>query len=184
MDIRDPKLVLSMARTVWPHSPVWWEREAARAVGLGHFAVITGRSDDRLYLLRTWMTTPKMSEDERWDSQESVLLHFFARGDTDLACHSHPWPFRTTVLCGGYDEHLPPVNWSPGSELGPAYDQNIIWRGPGETVEHSVKDLHLVGRTVPGTFTLVRTGERVQDWGFHPHGKPFVPWKTFLGIAP
>ena len=176
----DPKYVIRVVKDKWGNSSTWWERQASRAVKLGHYVAIRGRSDSNLYMLRCWLTAPKYSIDETLDSQNSMLLHIFSRGDTDNSCHDHPWLFETSILCGGYQECLPPKDWDPKSKKGPLHDQNMRWNTPGMTIKHKATDLHCVGVTIPGTCTLVRTGKRVRDWGFFPPGKPYMHWKAFL----
>lgn len=165
----------------WANGP-WWEREAIAAIARGWFFPIPSRARDSLYLLRMWLTEPKRYDAERFDSGDSLMLHYFAQGDDDASLHDHPWNFRTTVVFGGYDEHLPPLDWQPRSELGPEWMQNIVFRSAGRTIEHEATDLHCVGRIKPGTFTLVRTGPRERSWGFHPPGKKWTPWRTYLGL--
>ena len=83
----------------------WFEREAWYAISRGWFREIHG-ADGSLYLLRCWLTepTPEPDSAEKFESGNSVLLHFFPRPDADRAFHDHPWDFRTTVLDGGYVE--------------------------------------------------------------------------------
>jgi hypothetical protein len=149
-------------------------------------------------MARFWLTAPERdrANAERWESADSVLLHRFASADDDEALHDHPWDFTTTILAGEYDEHLPPVDWIDANPtgsgkwtgngyddvLGPAWDQRIETRRSGDTVKREAIDLHSVGRVAPGTWTLVRTGPRIRDWGFHPHGTPWVLWREFLGV--
>ncbi len=165
----------------WENGP-WFKREALTALHRGWYQAINGRTDDDLYLLRLWLTPPAPGEDGKFDSGNSLLLHCFARGDDDEALHDHPWNFRTTLLSGGYIENLPPPSWQKG-ELGPQWDQRCEVRITGDTIDRGAEDLHCVGRIAPNTWTLVRTGPRVRDWGFHPHGLPWVGWRSYLGIA-
>lgn len=186
-------------------SPMWWVHAAFDALTQGRMHLIPQRNDrDALYLARFWLTPPKPDRNDpgRWESAESVLLHYFATGDDDQALHDHPWNFQTTILAGEYDEHLPPYAWEsvmPPTTTwrrghahftesdwkamgGPAWNQRIETRRAGETIRRDRMDLHCVGRVAPGTWTLVRTGQRLRDWGFHPPGKPWVPWREFLGV--
>lgn len=166
----------------WRHGGNWWERAAAQAFDRGNHRVITARTATEVYLLRFWLTPPQAGPDQGLESANSVLLHYFVRGDDDQALHDHPWDFTTTILCGGYWECLPPHDWN-NVNSGPAFDARSEFRGPGMTVRREQHQLHSVGQVLPGTFTLVRTGERGRDWGFHPPGKPWVNWRTFLNIA-
>lgn len=175
----------------WP----WWVSAALDKLRLGHFTPITGRSDDDLYLMRFWLSKPCVlaSDDgsERFDSGDSVLLHWFARGDDDQSLHDHPWDFTTEILAGGYTEHLPPEPWlgswlsaiNRAAHHGPDWQANTVRRDAGDRVVKSASDLHCVGAVDPGTWTLVRTGPRHRDWGFHPQDRPWVPWRQYLAEA-
>jgi len=175
----------------------WWIYAAFQALERGHMHAIGQRSDhDALYLVRFWLTPPSVDikDAEKWESSDSALLHFFAAPDDDQALHDHPWSFRTTILAGGYVEHLPPDSWltervdsgCEGSEppcgLGPAWDDKRVRRDAGDVVEHTATDLHCVGAVDAGTWTFVATGMREREWGFHPPGQVWVPWRRYLGI--
>jgi hypothetical protein len=156
----------------------WWERAAAQAHDKGHFRVISGRESTVIYLLRFWLTPPVAGPDQGFESGNSVLLHYFAQGDDDPALHDHPWDFTTTIQAGGYWEHLPPHDWQ--GTAGPAWDKRIECRSAGMTVHRVAEQLHLVGEVLPGTVTLVRTGERRREWGFHAPGQMWCDWRTYL----
>lgn len=167
----------------------WWKRAAAASYAAGHSRIIPGRNDGDAYLLRFWLTPPEVGNDQGFESGNSVLLHVFARGDDDAALHDHPWDFRTTILSGGYWEHLPPEDWldedplDDGSRGGPEWNVRREFRAAGQTVARQSQQLHCVGEVLPGTVTLVRTGPRWREWGFHPPGQLWVPYKQFLKIA-
>lgn len=180
----------------WP----WWVCAALEKLRCGHYFAITGRNDYDLYLMRLWLSAPQVlaSDDggERFDSGDSILLHWFARGDDDEALHDHPWDFSTEILAGGYTEHLPTGGWlanawlgkrliaiDPHTLPGPDWQARTVRRNAGERVVKQATDLHCVGAVDPGTWTLVRTGPRVRDWGFHPPGRPWVPWRQYLDEA-
>ena len=164
-------------------SRLWWHQAALEAYGRGNYRAITGRNDDAIYLLRFWLTPPQLGPDQGLESGDSILLHFFARGDDDQALHDHPWDFTTTILTGGYWEHLPPADWQPDNPLGPAWNARTESRSPGQSVFRVAEQLHCVGQVFPGTVTLVRTGKRRRDWGFHPCGETWTPWRTYLQLA-
>jgi hypothetical protein len=178
-----PDFVRYLASTSWRHGP-WWQREACRALDNGQSLIIPTRTGTEVYLLRCWLSVPVVMPSDvdgsRFESGESLLLHFFARGDDDEALHDHPWHFRTTILTGGYEEHLPPLDWDAASGLGPAWNRRKMLRTSTQTIAHAATDLHCVGRILPGTWTLVRTERRIRDWGFHPPGKPWVPYRQYL----
>ena len=157
----------------------WYECEAYRAVMRGWFREIRGE-DGSLYLLRCWMVQPKPEPDssEKFESADSVLLHYFPRPDHDRCFHDHPWSFTTTILAGGYIEAVPGDTWRGKAQgLGPdaVGDSVHVKRSPGDTVERAATDLHLVRSLLHHhCWTLVRTGARTREWGFHPAGQPWV----------
>ncbi len=168
----------------------WWEREAACAWRCGNSQIIPGRQDADVYLVRFWLSDAVRRQasagGETIESGDSLLLHYFARGDDDQALHDHPWNFRTTILVGGYIEHLPPADWMPsaidGNADGPSWNTRTKRRDVGDVIEHRATDLHCVGATDWNTWTLVRTGPRVREWGFHPPGQRWVGYRDFLGL--
>jgi hypothetical protein len=167
----------------------WWEREAALAWRNGNALIIPGRKDTDVYLARFWLSAAVRRSasqgGEAIESGESLVLHYFARGDDDEALHDHPWDFRTTILIGGYRECLPPVEWMPTTvdgAVGPAWRERTEWRRAGETLGHLATDLHCVQDVEHGTWTLVRTGPRVRPWGFHPPGQSWLGYRDFLGL--
>jgi hypothetical protein len=176
--------VREIAATQWTTGHRF-QRLAAELIREGRVQFIHNRNDDHVYLVRMWLTTPRMIDldgERQFDSSDSLLLHFFMHGDDDCALHDHPWDFETEIVHGGYEEHLPPHDWKPGSELGPQWDELITFRYCGERIRHRADSLHCVGRVVPGTMTMVRTGPKVRSWGFHPAEQCWVPWREFLNI--
>jgi len=195
-----PALISQLVQE-WLANPTYdWHKDAAlHAIGRGAFQVITTRDGKSLYLLRCWLTIPRPQSPDggdgsRWESGNSVLLHYFARGDDDQSLHDHPWNFTTRILAGGYIEHLPPESWRvahpshrDGYRLGipgPDWEAVLRPRGAGDTIIHQAEDLHCVGSTAPGTWTLVSTGARRREWGFHPPGKPWIGYREYLGLPP
>ncbi len=170
----------------------WYQRQAVDAIKADRYQIIRGRNDQDMYLLRMWRNKPRPGTDgARFDSGNSDLIHWFPRGDDDACLHDHPWGFHTRILAGGYMEHLPPLAWEPGDKIGPAWDERIVRRNPGDMVMHNASDLHCVGqllvpatstRDFGGCWTNVVTGPKERSWGFHPTGKPWVYWRTFLNI--
>lgn len=161
----------------------WYVQRALDSLEKGWYEVIKDREGKELYLLRMWLSTPVRGEDGRWDSANSVLLHLFFRADNDAALHDHPWDFTTTVLSGAYREALPSGLWTP-LVGGPALDEDVRWVYVQQTVRHKAEDLHAIAEiSNPGhTWSLVTTGPRVRDWGFHPPGQPWRPWRVYLGL--
>jgi hypothetical protein len=171
---------INLVKKTWSNSPIWYRREASLAVQRGAFLPILGRNDQNLYLLRMWITPPVLRSNGELESENSLLLHLFARGDDDAALHTHPYQFTTTILCGSYTEYMPPLYWNPKHVHGPVWNEYKKFRQAGDTVTKELDELHCVGECEPGTMTLLRTGKRLRIWGFHPPGKPFVTSEEFL----
>ena len=171
----------------WPSGP-WWTREAARAFLRGDFLLIPGRLDADLYVARFWLSAAvrrpsDQPSGEAIESGDSLLLHFFARPDDDGALHDHPWDFRTTILTGSYCELVPSAKWMPDIDhgLGPSLGEaTSLMRTQGDIVGHRSTDLHAVESVSADTWTLVRTGPRVREWGFHPPGQRWIGYRAFL----
>jgi hypothetical protein len=185
----------ALANDVWRHAPPnqWWKQTAALCLAQGRAQIIPGRRGDDVYLLRCWLSTPREAATEahvdgaRWESGNALLLHHFLRPDDDGALHDHPWGFISDILCGEYIERrpLPPEDLrlekrrqNPG-EPGPAAFYDELHNAPEQLVRKA-NDLHSIIRVQPDTWTLVRTGRRVRDWGFHPTDRPWVPWREYL----
>lgn len=164
----------------WWRYGAWWEDAARKAIAAGRFLLIPSRDRGHLYLARFWLCEAPRDEHGEIESGNCTLLHYFARPDDDGALHDHPWAFRTRLLFGGYTELLPAHPWSPGSALGPEAVDRVA-RTAGDTIDHAATDLHAVGAITVGTWTYVQTGPRERDWGFHPPGKPWVHFRTYLG---
>ena len=174
-----------------------WVNWAWHAFEKGHYRLIpTRQKPDELYLARFWLTTPE-ENDGRYQSAGSTVLHYFARPDDDNALHDHPWPFKTSILNGGYTEWMPSKEWlgrfsdrtdfsgtptTPADQPGPCLETEVIKldRRPGQRVEKKATDLHMVKDVKPGTWTMVTMGERVRKWGFWPPQKVWMPWDEYL----
>lgn len=153
----------------------WWRRAAQEAHLQGRSWIIKQRRDrTQAYLLRFWLHAPRKSAEEgKWDSGDSLLLHAILTPDDDEHLHSHPWPFTSTVLEGGYTEEyrneqsFEPVAW---------------YRPTGNTQRRTLRDLHRVKSVQPDTWTLVQTGPRVHDWGFSVNGS-IVPHADYFAVT-
>lgn len=178
--------IISQLVDEWKPSDTWYHRAAVAALKTDRFFLIPTRERSGPYMLRMWLSPPlltrKSDDRERFQSADSLLLHYFFRGDDDQALHDHPWDFRTRILAGGYLEHLPPHAWTRGSKLGPAWDKHIVSHGKGTEVSHWAEDLHCVGVVQPGTFTLVETGQERRVWGFHPQGQEWIKSTDYLAV--
>lgn len=160
----------------------WWHRLAREAVQRRTWRAIPSRDGTRLYLPRFWLSEARPADpscDQDFDSGDSVLLHCFMRPDDDGALHDHPWEFRSTILEGAYTEDRPAWDWSPSSPLGPQKIERRL-RVAGQSVLVPARGLHAVSQVQPYTWTLVQTGRRVREWGFHPAGRAWQPWQEFL----
>lgn len=178
--------IISQLVDQWKQSDAWYHRTAIAAVLRGCHWLIPTRDRQDPYMLRMWLSPPIENTDrksEPFKFAKSLCLHYFFRGDDDQALHDHPCDFRTRILCGGYLEHLPPMDWTRGSKLGPAWDKRIVRRGAGVEVIRMAADLHCVGVVQPGTMTLVETGPKTRAWGFHPEGREWINADAYLGLV-
>lgn len=170
----------------------WYTEAAVNCFRRGHYHFIPQRTHkNRLYLARFWLTKPAIKagfaeSSYKYESGNSVLLHYFASADDDNALHSHPWEwFHSTILEGWYDECVPNAEFNTANQdkFGPDMQNDCVVhrRNVRERMMHSGKSLHSVVRILKHTWTLVNTGPRMDNWGFYPSGKPFVHWKEYLG---
>ncbi len=171
----------------------WWHRAAMEAWQKRWVQLIMSRDGSELYLARFWLHQPRrqvrgdpVSDGATWDSGDSSMVHFFARGDDDQALHDHPWhEFRSEVLIGGYSERRPPPIWRGQCEAyaelggipGCAWDEHEITVRTSDSgpMTRSGRNQHAVEDVIPGTWTHVVTGLRVRQWGFHPAGRSWLP---------
>lgn len=113
----------------------------------------------------------------------NVYLHEFHRNDDDRALHDHPWAFSSFVLEGGYWEHslLYEVTGRPEDQ----FKRRRVWYGPGEWVRRPWPRWPHRVELPPGqrALTLVVTGPRVREWGFHCPGG-WVHWRDFTKPGP
>lgn len=179
-----------------PTAAQWWHRAALACWEQRKFQSIASRDGKELYLQRFWLTEPvrydlAKGDGSPFESGDSVLLHFFARGDDDGALHDHPWDsFTTDVLSGGYTERRPALDFRQRYEpvadaigvRGVSFDQcETLVRRPGGPRQHRTGvNQHAVEDVLPDTWTVVATGPRVRTWGFHPPGMVWTPWRVFL----
>ncbi len=174
----------------------WWLGAALFALHTGRFHLITNRAGTALYMLRCWLSIPKVNQEraaagavggEQWESGDSQLLHWILEPDDCSALHDHPWAFETEILEGGYGEYVnSPTNVTAGC------DNACMTRPPGALASKLAPDLHAIGtllagsgRILPtgivgGAWTSVRTGPRHRPWGFHPPGGVWTPRDVYL----
>lgn len=175
----------------------WWLGAALMALHTNRFHLITNRAGTALYMLRCWLSVPRISPErvkhgavdgEQFESGESQLLHWIVEPDDCSALHDHPWDFETEILEGGYGEY---VNLPTSVTLGE--DNFTAARTPGDHASKRADNLHAIGtllagsgRILPtgilgGAWTCVRTGPRFRRWGFHPPGAAWMDNKAYLG---
>jgi hypothetical protein len=124
-------------------------------------------NDGDLYL-RRYFLTPRS-----WPTR--LFLHRIYRPDRDRDLHDHPWPFRTLVLRGGYEEE----------QYVPGLFERMGWLS---TVMHWATYRHRITRVEPNTWTLCFVGQAQRTWGFwvdkvpHDGTSVFVPWREYLGL--
>lgn len=159
-----------------------FERAAAAAIDRGHFWMIPDRAGEHAYLLRLWLSPMQLDETGKPQSASSILLHHIVRADDDDALHDHPWDFTTQILSGGYRERTP-LYWGHKNGQGDGPDKfTNTDQGEGVLLHRVAESLHLITAVQPDTWTLVTTGPRRREWGFHPAGKPWQSWREYLGV--
>lgn len=116
----------------------------------------------------------------RWYIQRSrergcVYLHEILRDDIDRALHTHPWPFRSLILRGGYNEVVSHP-WEPRvAHTFRAGDWNIH---DDPNTPHRLEVLPGAGET---TLSIVFTGPNTgNSWGFWCAPDRFVNWEDFV----
>lgn len=89
-----------------------------------------------------------------------IYVHNILRSDLDRDLHTHPWPFVSIILNGGYvEENL------QKKEDGELFSFTKEWTAPA-VVRHSSKDAHRLQLTEPA-WTLVFVGKKEIEWGFY-----------------
>lgn len=107
----------------------------------------------------------------------ALYLHDIEQGD-DIqdALHSHPFPFVSLILRGGYTE----LTAGPeGTGIGPI-EQQIHMRGNVNIFPRGTKRVHTIISALPDTKTLVLAGRRRDSWGWFVDGEGLVHWSEFL----
>lgn len=89
------------------------------------------------------------------------LLHHFTKAE-DEHYHDHPWPFRTSILSGGYVEEVAKLMCTGEMEI------ETVERLPGTSHEVKARTVHkLVGLIGTDCWTLLEPGEKEQEPGFY-----------------
>jgi hypothetical protein len=129
---------------------------------------------ERFEITRAWTKEPYLTRwslfGRRFGNDKAVYLHHFHRSDAD-ELHTHPWPFTSVILVGGYWEVTPAPGWKDG--VGPVRRR---WYGPGRVLRRPVTHVHRV-ELPPGAdaWTLVFHGPRERTWGFVCPDKGWIP---------
>lgn len=112
-----------------------------------------------------------------------VLHHFTAANDAEY--HDHPYPFRTSILSGGYVEEIAQVG-SEGRLI-----TTRIERRQGTTHRVESGTIHkLVGLLGTDCWTLIEPGEKQREPGFYRADAAGVwhrfwyetDWKLFVPV--
>lgn len=108
--------------------------------------------------LRRWWVIPR-------NQFCNVYLHEIRKSDDDRALHDHPWPYRSLILEGSYEEYTP---------------EGMFIRTAGDVIEHEATDLHRLAIAGGGrVISVFMTGPVIREWGFAcPKG--WVHWRDFV----
>ena len=87
------------------------------------------------------------------------FLHNIRLPDEGRDFHDHPWPFKTTILSGGYTEQVLFENKAYGAG-------NRTWVIGQQNTNLFATFRHRITSVLPRTYTLVKAGKAVRDWGF------------------
>jgi len=85
-----------------------------------------------------------------------VFLHQLYAPNWHPECHDHPWRFITLLLWNGYLEQV---------------GQKFHKRWPGFILYRPAEFKHNVITPYGTSWSLVVTGAKKRDWGFHPCGE-------------
>lgn len=102
----------------------------------------------------------------------AVYLHDIYEPDGDRDPHDHPWTFWSFVLRGGYTEALHPFPHVDSSFSTPNVWKRFTLHRMGQESAHRITEIQ------PGLKTLIFTGPRTRNWGFHTEDG-FVPWQQY-----
>jgi len=99
-----------------------------------------------------------------------VYVHKFLRSDEDRALHDHPWEFWSVMLRGTYIEVTEDARTVRSVRKHPVVHRPATWRHRVELVGHGVAE--------QPCWTLIVTGPKVREWGFHCPDR-FVHWREW-----
>ncbi|MFI8479676.1 hypothetical protein ACIGCM_03805 [Pseudomonas sp. NPDC078700] len=95
-----------------------------------------------------------------------IRIHHIINPDPGRDLHSHPWPFRTFILKGGYVEYRE--------------DGAPLVRDPGETATMNRGGFHRIEDLLPGgAWTMFATWGERQGWGFKRDDGSVTPHEEY-----
>jgi hypothetical protein len=110
--------------------------------------------------------------------QFSVYYHQFHRADEDREFHNHPWAWaQATILHGGYVEERLGADLQVATTTYKVGDINVL----------EPATFHRVASIEEDTWSIIKVGPKVQDWGFKGQSGLFTPWREFVeskGLIP
>lgn len=95
-----------------------------------------------------------------------VKIQWWHAPDPRRDPHNHPWPFRSTILSGGYTETRHQRTGCGPDAAGVIVTQRTY--RAGDVNDLPVGVFHTVDEVLPGTVTRMETGPLVEggDWGY------------------
>jgi len=107
--------------------------------------------------------------------ESTTKINWWHGDDPRPEPHSHPWPFKSEILHGGYTED----RWYGDSDIGWVKTTHVYKAGDVNDCPHGT--FHVVRDVLPGTVTKMVCGEKVGDgdWGYlvksyMPAGRTYV----------
>lgn len=92
-----------------------------------------------------------------------LMVNIFHQSDEDRFLHDHPWQFWSLILWNGYIEHT---------------RNHFRVVRPLRLIHRPARWAHRVELVKKPAITLVFTGKKIRDWGFHtPSG--WLHWKQY-----
>jgi hypothetical protein len=119
-----------------------------------------------------WQTPPTHIPNDAGETYKTELvlqrvpnvekIHWWHLPDPRKDPHTHPWPFRSTILSGGYTEH----RWTKNEQGVFVFSEHTYSAGDVNEVDANV--YHNVVSLQPKTVTHMVCGELVPDgkWGY------------------
>lgn len=134
--------------------------------------------DGQPYLLRFYLTTPRVSEEQKSEDPEQfgIYLHHFYQGDLDEDLHNHPWKWALSfILSGSYIEER------MSSAFISYHTHSAGWFN---FISHDTfHRVTLGGPSQEPVWTLFTVGPRITSWGFKsPKTGKYWNWKEYLGM--